>query len=77
MNMYDKRKCESAARHTAGVKTRRSGVEPGQIIRISETNSDGDERSFPVKVIKTFNKFVLCERRGGYRECFLYQDVRL
>lgn len=77
MNMYDKYKCEAAARHTAGVKTRHRGVEPGQTIRIAVTNSDGNERSFPVKVIKTFSKYVLCERRGGYRECFLYQDVRL
>lgn len=75
--MYDKHKCEYAARHTAGVKTRYRGVEPGKTIRITVTNSDNDERSLSVKVIKTFSKYVLCERRGGYRECFLYQDVRL
>ena len=70
-----------AAKYKAKINRLREILKVGDHISATDLLYQNDERPTATVVhgiIKAiYSKFVVCEVKGGYTECFLYQDIRL
>lgn len=47
----------------------------GQVLKITETDKNGDKKRKTIQIKKLYRRFVLCRVNSTYNECFSYDQL--